>query len=163
MTVPVLCMFGGLAFILAEALLPSGGILSMFAALCVIASLVFAFRESNETGLNFLGAAAVLVPLTIVGGMKLFPKTPLGKQTIRTGLSFDSSAGVDPSLAALLGTKGALEADCRPAGIARFAGRRVDVVSRGEWLTKGATVEVIEVQGNRVIVRGLEEPTSEPS
>ena len=36
--------------------------------------------------------------------------------------------------------------------MARLNGRRVDVVTRGEWLQTGEPVRVVEVRGNRVVV-----------
>ena len=59
--------------------------------------------------------------------------------------------------------EGTVEADCRPAGMARLDGRRVDVVTRGEWITAGTPVHVVEVQGNRVVVARLTEPDKESS
>jgi membrane-bound serine protease (ClpP class) len=41
----------------------------------------------------------------------------------------------------------------RPAGIADFHGERVDVVSQGEYIAAGEPVEVVRVEGNRVVVR----------
>ena len=52
----------------------------------------------------------------------------------------------------LVGREGEAVSDLRPAGFARIAGRRVDVVSRGESIEAGATVRVLEVSGNRVVV-----------
>lgn len=156
MTLPVLLLLLGLFFVLAEILFPSFGILSVLATVSIVASIAFAFKQSDALGFRFLLAAALLVPSVIVGGMKYFPKSPFGKRYVLGGLSFDSSAGVDTTLAELVGQRGVLESDCRPAGIARFDGRRVDVVSRGEWLESGREVVVASVQGNRVIVRAAE-------
>jgi membrane-bound serine protease (ClpP class) len=41
----------------------------------------------------------------------------------------------------------------RPAGIAEFDGRRVDVVSEGELIDAGQFIEVTRVDGNRIVVR----------
>ena len=41
----------------------------------------------------------------------------------------------------------------RPAGIAHIDGERVDVVSEGEFVEPDAPIEVIRVEGNRVVVR----------
>jgi membrane-bound serine protease (ClpP class) len=161
MTVPVLLLGLGLILILAEILFPSFGILSVLATVAVVVSVALAFQESTSAGLVFLVATAILVPLVIVGGFRIFPKSPVGKHMVLEGLSFDSQAGVDKTLAELLGQRGTLDADCRPAGIARFDGRRIDVVTRGEWVTAGTQIEVIEVQGNRVIIRGLADPPAQ--
>ena len=160
MNIPLLLLCLGLALVLAEVLFPSFGVLSVLAVVSIVASVVMAFRESTSSGVAFLIAAAVFVPVVIVGGFRLFPKSPMGKKMVLDGLSFGSEAGVDASLANMHGSRGLVEADCRPAGIARFEGRRIDVVSRGEWIKRGSQVEVIEVQGNRVIVCEVDESPS---
>jgi len=43
----------------------------------------------------------------------------------------------------------------RPSGTAEINGRRVDVVTEGDWLEVGAPVTVIAVEGLRVVVRAL--------
>jgi membrane-bound ClpP family serine protease len=86
----------------------------------------------------------------------VFPKTPFGKRLIPGGLTFASQASFDERDLALTGAEGTLESPCRPAGVARLAERRVDVVTRGEWLESGARVRVLEVQGNRVVVTRIE-------
>ncbi len=53
----------------------------------------------------------------------------------------------------LLGQEGVAVGDLRPAGIVRIGDRRVDVVTEGDYVDAGATVRVIEVRGNRVVVR----------
>jgi len=40
-----------------------------------------------------------------------------------------------------------------PAGIAEFDGVRLNVVSEASYMTKGTKVKVIQVEGNRIVVR----------
>jgi membrane-bound serine protease (ClpP class) len=53
----------------------------------------------------------------------------------------------------LLGHEGVATTQLTPSGKARFGGQLVDVIADGEVIGRGAQVEVIEVQGNRVVVR----------
>ena len=46
----------------------------------------------------------------------------------------------------------------RPTGLAELGERRVDVVTRGEFLEPGSGVEVVEVTGSRVVVRACPVP-----
>jgi membrane-bound serine protease (ClpP class) len=55
-----------------------------------------------------------------------------------------------------VGDIGKVTSPLRPAGKARFGDARVDVVATAEFLGKGARVEIIEIYGNRVVVRGVE-------
>jgi membrane-bound ClpP family serine protease len=74
----VLLLGLGLAFIVAEILFPSLGMLALCAAASVIGSVAVAFGIDTATGVNFTIAVALLVPATIALGFKLFPKTPMG-------------------------------------------------------------------------------------
>jgi len=44
----------------------------------------------------------------------------------------------------------------RPAGKARFGDALVDVVATGEFLDTGTRIEIIAVNGNRVVVKKAE-------
>jgi len=159
--IPAILLLGlGLALVIAEVLFPSFGVLSVLATAAIVGAVVLAFREGTDVGLQFLVATAVLVPAMILTGLKLFPRSPVGKHMVASGLSFESRAATDTRDLVLMGQTGIVEADCRPAGMARIAGRRVDVVTRGEWIEAGDEVIVAEVQGNRVVVT---RPSSDPT
>jgi membrane-bound ClpP family serine protease len=147
----------GVLLIVAEVLFPSFGALSIAAAACIIGSVVAAFGVSENTGYNFLIAVGLLVPTAIVLGLKVFPKTPIGKYMTVRGLSFESKAATDERDLALVGHEGEVESKLRPAGMARIDGRRVDVISRGEMIGVGERVRVVAVEGNRVVVARIAE------
>jgi membrane-bound serine protease (ClpP class) len=53
----------------------------------------------------------------------------------------------------LLGKQGQTLSFLRPAGKARIDGRVFDVVSDGPFIAEGAEIEVVQITGNRVVVR----------
>jgi len=57
---------------------------------------------------------------------------------------------------ALLGQRGATTTQLTPGGKARFGELLVDVMADGEVIARGAVVEVVEVHGNRVVVKEVE-------
>jgi len=149
----IILLFGlGLALLIAEIFIPSGGILGLLSALSILGAIGKAFLLNANTGIALLAATAVTVPLVMTFGIKMFPYTPMGRRLTMRGFSFEDGEGTDRRDHDLTGRRGVVEATLRPAGIARIDGRRVDVVSRGEQLDVGAAVEVVEVSGNRVIV-----------
>jgi membrane-bound ClpP family serine protease len=147
----------GLALIVAEILFPSLGLLSLLATAALLAAVLVAFGESTATGVKFLVASALLVPAAIVLGLKLFPRSPMGKHMVAPGLSFEGEAATDARDRAAIGREGTVESALRPTGIARIDGRRVDVVTRGELLEPGTRVRVVEVSGNRLVVAAVEQ------
>ena len=56
----------------------------------------------------------------------------------------------------LLGMEGVTLSLLRPAGQADIGGRRVDVVTEGEFIPKGVRVKVIKVEGFRIVVERVE-------
>jgi membrane-bound serine protease (ClpP class) len=61
------------------------------------------------------------------------------------------TAGAEP--ASLLNRTGVADTALRPTGKALVDGRRLDVVSEGDFIEQGAAIEIIEVAGKRVVVR----------
>jgi len=61
---------------------------------------------------------------------------------------------IDPDkYLALMGASGSTTTPLRPAGTALFGEELVDVVSDGGFIQPGQKVMVIQVEGNRVVVR----------
>jgi len=52
----------------------------------------------------------------------------------------------------LLGQQGTAQSTLRPAGKARIGEQLVDVISNGPFINPGTKIEVLQVEGNRVIV-----------
>ncbi|MEZ6013812.1 MAG: NfeD family protein [Planctomycetota bacterium] len=149
----IILLFGlGLLLIVAEVLIPSFGVLGGGATLCILGAIGWAYSLDAGLGTQLLVAAVVLVPVSLVFGLKLFPISPLGRRFTARGFSFEDGRGVDRRDDGLVGARGVVVGPCRPAGIATIAGRRVDVVSRGELIDPGVEVVVVEVSGNRVVV-----------
>ena len=57
----------------------------------------------------------------------------------------------------VLGERGVATSDLRPAGVARFGNKRIDVVTEGDFITTGAPIEIVQIEGSRVVVREVEE------
>jgi membrane-bound serine protease (ClpP class) len=56
----------------------------------------------------------------------------------------------------LLGRRGVTFTPLGPSGKIRLGERLLDVVADGEFIDRGVDVEVVEVHGNRVVVRRVE-------
>lgn len=92
--------------------------------------------------LQFL-TGLVLVPTAATGGGRMVVSMTASPETTGLGVK--------------VGDVGEVIARLRPAGKARFGDAIVDVVATGEFLGKGANVAIVEIRGNRVIVKKVEE------
>ncbi|MEY2807785.1 MAG: hypothetical protein RIR65_2202 [Planctomycetota bacterium] len=152
MTLAVILLVVGLALIVAEVCFPSFGALGIAAAICIGVACVSAFAAGATAGWIFLAATALGVPGALWLGFRILPHSPVGKFLVNKGSSFDKPAAVDPLNETLAGKAGVAESMLRPGGTARIGERRVDVVTRGEFLEAGTPLVVVEIEGNRVVV-----------
>lgn len=154
---PIILQLVGVVVIIAEIILPSGGILSI-AALGVFGySLFIVFNEISMTiGFSFVAADLILIPVLVIVGLKLLARSPA---TLRKTLSRKEGVSSQSSeLESYVAGQGTAVTDLRPAGIAVINGKRVDVVTRGEYLEKDSAIIVTAVTGNQIIVRKKDEP-----
>jgi len=95
--------------------------------------------------------------LVVIGAWllgKILPKTHayhkliLGK-TLEPSQGFVIAAG---RFDMYLGRTGSARTALRPAGTGQFETERLDVVTSGDHIDKGATIRVIRVEGNRIVV-----------
>jgi len=149
---PIILQLVGVVVIIAEVILPSFGILSIVALGVFGYSLFIVFSEISKTvGFAFVAADLVLIPVLVIIGLKLLARSPV---TLRKTLSREKGVSSQPpELDSYIGMQGTAVTDLRPAGTAAIDGKRVDVVTRGEYLEKDAAIIVIDVTGNQIIVR----------
>jgi membrane-bound serine protease (ClpP class) len=149
---PLILQAVGVAVIIAEFILPSAGLLTLTAIAAFAYSIFHVFYYiSPEIGMYFIGADVIMIPIAIVVGMKLIAKSPV---TLRKALTKKNGVtSQDDDLQQMTGLTGTALTDLRPAGKAIIDGRRMDVVSSGDYIEKGASVVVSAVNGNRVVVK----------
>jgi membrane-bound serine protease (ClpP class) len=154
---PIILQLVGVVVIIAEIILPSGGILSIVALGVFGYSLFIVFNEiSMFIGFSFVAADLILIPVLVIVGLKLLARSPV---TLRKTLSRKEGVSSQSSeLESYVGTQGNAVTNLRPAGIAVINGKRVDVVTRGEYLEKDSAIVVAAVTGNQIIVRKKDEP-----
>jgi membrane-bound serine protease (ClpP class) len=152
---PVILQLIGVLVIIAEIILPSGGILSLLATGLFGYSLYLVFTHiSASAGLVFITADLILIPVLVYFGIKFLAKSPV---TLRARLAKeDGVTSQSPEQEEFLGSKGRALTDLRPSGVALIDEERVDVVTRGEYIEKHTDIVVITVSGNQIVVKQIE-------
>ena len=141
--------------------IPGFGIAGILGIIALMGGLGLSLIGSGATWdsmLSALGQVALSLLVAIIATLILlryFPRLPFGKRLIlETNLQaqegYESSPAEDHRW---LGKQGTAVSDLHPAGIARFNGERVDVVSDGTFIDAGQPIEVVRIDGNRVVVR----------
>ncbi|MBR9984811.1 MAG: serine protease [Desulfosarcina sp.] len=149
---PVILQLIGILVIIAEIILPSGGILSILAAGLFGYSLYLVFTQlSASTGMAFVIADLILIPILVYVGIKFLAKSPV---TLRTKLSRkDGVTAQSIGQKEYVGSPGLALTDLRPSGIAQINQERMDVVTQGEYIEKQTPIIVIAVSGNQIVVK----------
>jgi len=140
----------GLVLIGAEIFVP-GGILGIAGALALLGAVGIGFFVFPQHGGWVALGVLFLAGLAIYLWARFFPGSVLGKRMTVLG-DLHESKGTDARLKDLVGKDGTALSGLRPSGFAEIDGRRVDVITRGEMLDKGARLRVIQVESNRVVV-----------
>ncbi|MCD4658018.1 MAG: hypothetical protein K8S87_10820 [Planctomycetes bacterium] len=157
MTIGIMLIILGLLMIFAEVLIPSGGIISILAVGSFIGGFVFGFEEGVTQGLILVGGSVVLVPVVLALAFKIFPNTSLGKRMIAQGtdLPKEERQAVVQEEKSLIGQIGISKTQLRPAGAIDISGIVYDVVTEGNIIDPNTRVQVVEVSGNRIVVRSI--------
>lgn len=163
----------GLGLLLVEILfVPGFGVPGILGLVTMAAGLVMALVELEvPLGVSFelgyfqqavetVSVRMATVLFAMIAGAYVFakylPKTRVGGQFIlasATGTTAGYVGTATDLTVELVGKEGRVVGALRPAGIADIEGKRVDVVSDGGFVDAGTPVVVVQVDGNRVVVR----------
>ncbi len=149
-----LCIFalGILLLILEIFVVPGFGIAGIFGIIAISAGLILAFDISSiQTAFMVVCSSMVATTVLIIASFSLLPKSLI---FTRVALA-DDTAGYHSSVSydSLLGKRTKASTPFRPAGIIEIDGKRYDAVSEGGFIDKDIDVQVVLVQGNKIVVR----------
>ncbi len=137
----------GFILLFLEILIPSGGILGILSIACTGFG-IFCFFNQEQVTMGVLS----IVGFGAYGFFML--RFILRRVSFKASLSPDTSTSVDPRIDDdLVHQKGVTVTALRPAGMALINGKKVDVVSIGDFIDRDIPVQVLDISGNRVVVR----------
>lgn len=173
----ILFLVGMVCLALELFVFPGFGVFGMSGVLLVLSSIVMASHtfvwptqeyEYREMGYTLLQVTAAMVA---VGGgavvlARYFPSLPLFNRLVLkpepwTGVG-DEDLGAKPtmegydSLTFLIGETGRTTTVLRPSGKARFGEMLIDVYADGAFIEPDCLIEVVDVQGSKVVVKRLD-------
>jgi len=159
----VLVLFlAGMALLFCEMFIP-GGILGIVGLISMGGSIFLAFRDYPDAAPAILAGELLALAVGVVVGLRIFPHTPIARR-LTLAREFDAKEGFTSASAELekyVGKEGVAVTILRPAGIALIEGKRVNVVTDGEFIEKDERVKVSEVEGGRIVVLPVTESDAE--
>jgi len=144
-------LLAGFVLIGLEIFIP-GGILGAIGSVAWLGAAIVGARNFPSPW-NILSAVALLFmgALTFMIWIHYFPKSRMGKTLSLTESAEDYKAHTETDEFAL-GTTGETITTLRPAGMARFDGKRIDVVADGEWIEAGNPVKISSLSNGHISV-----------
>jgi membrane-bound ClpP family serine protease len=159
-TLAVLLLVLGLALLVAEFFIPSGGMIFVMATVCLAGSVWAASKAWWTSSPTFfwlhVGAMVLLIPCVVGGAVFALQRTRLGNRIL---LEAPSSEEVTPyaeeqrRLSQTVGRPGTTLTMLNPGGMVLVEGERFHCESPGLLIEAGSDVDVIAVKGNRLLVR----------
>lgn len=152
----------GILFLLAEFVLPTGGILAGLGLFGMLFGVGMTFMYADaSTGMIALVVTFLVVPLIGGLGVRYWPRTRMGRRFILNAPDDDATVAsmpVNVELEQLRGRFGRAVSPLRPAGVVEFDGQRVDTITEGLMIDEGQWVRCIDVKAGKVIVRAVDKP-----
>jgi membrane-bound serine protease (ClpP class) len=158
----LLLMATGLVLLVVEIFVTPGfgfaGLLGIGALLGGLGLSVVGAGATWDVLLRAGGRVAASLLLALVGAvvmLRALPRLPFGRRLVlEQELTAQAGYASPPeSDRQWVGKRGTTVSPLRPAGIAEFDGERVDVVSEGVFIDAGQSIDVLRVDGNRIVVR----------
>jgi len=147
----------GIGLIVVEMFEPGIGFFGVFGIISLIAC-IFVTAQTVLQGLLLTGFFFVLLLILLGVFLVIFSKGRVPRKLIlHESETVDQGFTGTEDMKYLMGRSGIVTTTCRPVGNVNFDGVKLDVVSLGEFIEKGTTVEVIEIEGNRIVVREKKE------
>jgi membrane-bound serine protease (ClpP class) len=144
-----LFLFAGFVFLVLEVFVPSGGILGILSLGCTGFGVFSLFHQGHTI-------IATLALVLSIGFFLTMVRLMIRRLKFPAALPPDTSNSVDRRIADLVSREGITVTALRPAGMAMIDGRKVDVVTLGEFIEKDVPIRVVDNSGNRVVVREIQ-------
>ncbi|HEY8946035.1 MAG TPA: NfeD family protein, partial [Polyangiaceae bacterium] len=157
----------GILLLAAELFIPGFGVAGVLGVLALALGLGLSLVGAGVTapaifsGLGQALLSLLVVALALLVVFKYLPHAPFARGVVLdTALASEARARPEPRSLSRVGQRGVSLSPLRPAGIAELDGERVDVVTEGEFVDMGEPVEVVQHEGNRVVVRRAKSGTA---
>ena len=142
---------------------PGFGVVGALGIAALLGGLALSMVGAGDTAATIVAAGSRIVislVVALLAGLVLlrfFPRLPFARRLV-----LDANLGTGPAHGSApesdqrwLGRQGIAASMLRPAGIAEIDNQRVDVVADGVLIDAGERIEVMRVDGNRIVVRRI--------
>lgn len=150
LTIAILLFAVGAIILFAELLLPTGGVLGILGAICLLVGVGTCFAVDKWLGLGTFVTLLVLSPMVAAWFVRMYPKTAIGRRMI---LQEETTIIRPPPVH--IGQAGVAVSQLRPSGEVEFDSQRVEVIAETGIIEPGSKVKVVAIDHGRPVVRQI--------
>lgn len=151
----VICMLVGVVLLLVEVFMPGFGIPGISGCALLGAGIIMTWIQFGaKVGLGITVVVLALLAILISVAMRSVAKGKLGKSefVLNEDMSSEKNESSEDMLS-LIGEVGEVSTVLRPVGVAEFECGRLNVMTEGEYIERGAKVVITRVDGTTVFVK----------
>ena len=145
------CLLLGMVLLIVEVFLPGFG-LPGISGLALVGVGVWMIG-AHFGAMTAVGVLLVLIAVLAVLISWVLRQAASGKAKSELFLNDKGDFGSHEDMQVLVGRTGVAMSVMRPAGIGDFDGVRLNVVTEGGFIEQGAAIEIVRVDGARIVVR----------
>ena len=154
----LICFLIGIGLMVLEAFMPGFGLPGISGIILEVVAVALTWM--NHGPMAALGMTLIVLSiLAIAISMSLRSaangKLSRSKLVLNDTESNEAGYRSTEDLDVLLGREGVTTTVLRPTGMAEFDGVRLNVVSEGEFIQSGTQVQIVRVEGSRILVRTI--------
>lgn len=147
----------GISLLIFEVFIPDFGIAGIIGILLIILGLYQTLGDLTQAVRDVSIAFLVSIGLVVVLAKRGYSFDNFSKLVLNTDLNSSRGFLSSTDYSALLGKTGTTLTGLRPTGKAVFEETIVDVLSEGGSIPKDSEIEVVKVEGSKIVVRRLVE------
>lgn len=142
---------------LVEIFLPSGGLIGIGSAICLVAGIVLFFQVDTTLGLISTIITLIALPFAVIFALQIWPHTPIGRALTLgnqdASQAYTQAQTVKSKRISLVGKTGRALTELRPVGECLIDGERYECIAGSTVIDADADVEVVESDGMMLKVR----------
>lgn len=158
----VLFIFGGILAVI-ELIMPGFGLPGITGIIAFIAGVVVgsSILTTGQLALIILLVFIIVIAMIVILYRSLTKGGRVSKRLfLRSRADREKGYSSNKDLKDMLGKEGIALTILRPSGLGEFDGIKLDVVTEGQFISKGTKIRVVDVEGFKVLV---EETQREPN
>lgn len=154
----LLCFIFGIGLLVLEAFMPGFGLPGISGIILeVIAVVMTWFNLGPMAALGITLIILSIIAIAISISLRSATKGKLSRSQIILNDVESAEAGYRSSedMNIFLGREGTATTVLRPTGMADFDGVKLNVMSEGEFVPAGTKVQIVQVEGSRIIIKTI--------